>query len=358
MIKKIFLLLFVNSFVLFCLAQTQFVPYKNNKIQYQGRIPHSNDAAQLTWPGTSITISFKGTSIAGDFKDSDTSNYYNLFIDQKLKSKIHFDTTRKTYQLAENLSFGKHTVQLFKITEWDKGKTNFYGFELEKNAKLLHPPALPKRKIEFYGNSITCGYAVEDKFKDNPIGFFENSYVAYAAITARYFNAQYQLIAKSGIGVMVSWFPLIMPEMYDRLDPLDANSKWDFSKYTPDIVVINLLQNDSWLIKNPNHPEFKHRFGETKPSEEFIIQSYQNFVKTIRVKYPKAQIICMMGNMDITKKDSLWPNYVEKAIVGLKDSKIHTLIVPFKETPGHPKIKEQQDLANSLINFIDKNIKW
>ncbi len=358
MIKKTFLLLFISCSALFCYAQTKFISYKNSKLQYQGRIPYAIDAAELTWPGTSVIISFKGTSLAGVFKDADTSNYYNIIIDQKLKSRIHFDTSKKTYQLAVNLPYGKHTLELFKITEWDKGKTNFYGFELENGSEILAPPALPKRKIEFYGNSITCGYAVEDKFGDNPVGYFENNYTAYAAITARHFNAQYQCTAKSGIGIMVSWFPLIMPEMYDRLDPFDAKSKWDFSKYTPDVVVINLLQNDSWLVNNPQHLEFKHRFGADKPNEGFIIQSYQDFVKTIRGKYPKAQIICMLGNMDITSKDSPWPSYVQKAISGLKDSKIHTLTVPYKETPGHPKVKEQQDLANSLIDFIDKNIKW
>lgn len=351
------MVLFISS-TLLCHAQTQFISYKNNKLQYQGRIAYAKDAAELIWSGTSVTISFKGTSLAGEFKDSDTSNYYNIIIDQKLKSRIHFDTRKKTYQLTENLPFGKHTVELFKITEWDKGKTNFYGFELEKNSELLNPPALPKRKIEFYGNSITCGYAVEDKFKDNSIGFFENNYAAYAAITARHFNAQYQCIAKSGIGIMVSWFPLIMPEMYDRIDPTDPESKWDFSKYTPDVVVINLLQNDSWIINNSENSEFKHRFGATKPSEGFIIQSYQDFVRIIREKYPKAHIICMLGNMDITRKDSPWPLYVQKAISGLNDSKIYTLTVPFKDTPGHPKVKEQQDLANSLIEFIDKTVKW
>jgi hypothetical protein len=32
------------------------------------------------------------------------------------------------------------------------------------------------------------------------------------------------------------------------LDPVDSTSKWDFSGYTPDVVVINLFQNDSWLV--------------------------------------------------------------------------------------------------------------
>jgi hypothetical protein len=56
---------------------------------------------------------------------------------------------------------------------------------------------------------------------------------------------------------MLSWFPLIMPEMYDRADPTDSTSKWDFSKYTPDVVVINLFQNDSWLARRHDFPEFK-----------------------------------------------------------------------------------------------------
>lgn len=71
---------------------------------------------------------------------------------------------------------------------------------------------------------------------------------------------------------MVSWFPLIMPEMYDRLDPTDSSSKWDFSKYTPDLVVINLLQNDSWIIKIPDNEQFKKRFGTKPPDSSQIIE--------------------------------------------------------------------------------------
>ena len=197
--------------------------------------------------------------------------------------------------------------------------------KLPDNTVILPSPPAPKRKIEFYGNSITCGYAMEDSSgRDSWFGYFENNYLSYAAITARHFNAQYSCISKSGIGIMVSWFPLIMSEMYDRLDPTDSTSKWDFTKYTPDIVVINLFQNDSWIVNMPNNEQFKYRFGTKAPDKDFIIKSYKDFVASIRNKYPEAYIICTLGNMDATKEGSPWPGYVQKAVDQLKDSKIYT----------------------------------
>ena len=149
-----------------------------------------------------------------------------------------------------------------------------------------------------------------------------------------------------------------MPEMYNRLDPTDSTSKWDFSKYTPDLIVINLLQNDSWIVTMPNNEQFKKRFGSKPPDEAEIVEAYKNFVQTIRSTYPKAPIICMLGNMDITKKGSPWPGYVQKAVSQLHDKKIFTYFAPYKDTYGHPKIKEQVTLANGLIQFIDEHIKW
>lgn len=355
---KLLLCLLFSGVALNSFAQKLWIPFNDAHLTYQGRIMKTSDATVLCWSGNSVAIHFKGTSLAAVIKEADTANYYNLIVDHQLKGKLHFDTEKKSYTLVKNLPAGAHQVALFKITEWDKGKTYFYGFELNKDEKVLAPKPLPKRKIEFYGNSITCAYGVDAPLHDSPLGYFENNYESYAAITARHFNAQYSCISKSGIGIMLSWFPIIMPEMYDRTDPTDSNSKWDFSKYTPDVVVINLFQNDSWLVNKPEHPEFKHRFGTKKPTEDFIIQSYQDFVKTIRAKYPKAQIICMLGNMDITRKGSTWPSYVQKAVSNLNDKKIYTLFVPFKESSGHPSVKEQEALAQGLIDFMTKNIKW
>ncbi len=332
------------------------IPLTDQNITYMGRIEMNDSVATLIWPGTSVKINFEGESVSATLKDEKGENYYNIVLDEDSIIVLHPDTDKKQYLLASNLTEGKHSIEIFKRTEWNNGKTNFYGFKLEGNAKLLPADTGKDVKIEFYGNSITSGCAVEDySGNDSPDSIFTNNWNSYAAVTARSLDADYRCISKGGIGIMVSWFPLIMPEMYNRLIPNDPGSSWDFSKYTPDIVVINLFQNDSWLVNMPDHNEFKHRFGTTAPDDEFIINSYRRFVSALRGHYPNARIICMLGNMDITAKDSPWLGYVEQAVAQLNDKRIQTLFVPYKETPGHPRIEEQQIMADNLIEFIKKD---
>ncbi|WP_158828549.1 SGNH/GDSL hydrolase family protein [Mucilaginibacter lacusdianchii] len=359
--KKALLVCTLISFAFcYCNAQTVILKANDNRIHYMGRVAMQDDStAQLAWPGSSLKINFTGTSVKAVMRDERNDNFYNVIVDGKVVNKIHTAPVKIDYVLASNLPAGKHTLELFKRTEWDKGKTWFYEFQIDGNASVLPTPISLTRKIEFFGNSITCGYAVEDSSgKDRGTGPFENNYLSYAAITARHFNAEYYCTAKSGIGMMVSWFPLIMPEMYNRLDATDANSRWDFKRYTPDVVVINVFQNDSWIVKQPNHEQFKARFSTTAPTPDIIIESYQKFVKTIRQTYPKARIICALGNMDATQPGSPWPGYIKKAVVSLHDKQIYTLFFPYKNTGGHPSVKEQQAMADVLIAFIKKNIKW
>jgi len=358
-IKRILTLIFSFTFYGIAFSQSTFLAFNNPNITYEGRILYQKDAAVLSWSGTSVNIYFEGTAISAILQDKDTANYFNVVLDDKVIQKIHTDTIKHRYLLASDVPLGYHHLILFKRTEWDKGKTLFYGFELPADAAAIPNPTPKKRKIEYYGNSITCAYAIEDSSgKDSGIGYYENNWLSYSALVARHFDAQYSCISKSGIGVMVSWFKLIMPEMYDRLDPSDSTSKWDFSAYTPDIVVIHLLQNDSWLVKMPNNEQFKYRFGTKAPDSNFIINAYKNFVSTIRSKYPRAYIICVLGDAGITKEGSHWPGYVEQAVAQLKDEKTFTHFFAYKKSKGHPRIGDHLTMANDLIKFIEKNIPW
>jgi hypothetical protein len=328
-------------------------------IHYMGRVAVNGDSAQLAWTGTLLKLNFKGTEVKVLLKDEHGDNYYNVIVDGRVVSVLHPDSTKRLYTLASYLSAGNHELELFKRTEWAMGKTWFYYFLLNSNASVFSAPPAKRRKLEVFGNSITCGYAVEDSSgKDRGTSPFENSYISYAAILARHYDAEYYCTSKSGIGITISWFPLIMPEMYDRLDATDPDSKWNFSKFTPDLVLINLFQNDAWLVNMPDNEQFKARFGIRAPTSATFIEAYRNFVKSIRNKYPESKILCILGSMDATRKGSSWPGYIEKAVQTLHDKRIYTHFIPYKNTAGHPNAKEQQAMANDLIKYIDRHIGW
>ena len=293
-------------------AQT-LINSNDRHLRYMGRVKVNADSAELSWSGTSVTINFKGTGIKALLRDQSGINWFKVIVDGQLLPDIKPDSNKQWYTLVSGLPAGAHTLELFKRTEWIFGSTWFYGFQLDQRASIAKASPAKKHRIEFYGNSITCGYAVLDTTgKDRGTAPYEDNYLSYAAITARHFNAEYSCIARSGIGVMISWFPQIMSEMYDRLNGGDENSKWDFSLYKPDVVVINLFQNDSWLVLQPKYPEFKHRFDTTAPTPARIIDAYESLVRNIRNKYPKANIICALGSMDATREGSPGPVIYQK----------------------------------------------
>lgn len=356
----------LSLLIIFCISispcfsqqgEAQQISPSSKFIRITGRVKNDRDSVTFYWSGTSVLTRFSGSELKARLKDERGENYFNIIIDGRFSHYIKLSPVKQFYTLAKNLGKGEHTVELVKRNEWDTGRTWFYGIEVTGN--MLSLPPANKRVIEFFGNSITAGYAIDDSTgSDSPKGPNTNNYPTYAALTARHFNADGYYTVKSGIGIMVSWFPLVMPQLYNRLDPNDSLSVWDFKKVVPDVVVINLFQNDSWLVEKPEHPSFKTLLKNKKPTEQEIVAAYQSFVKKIRKAYPKASIICALGSMDATREGSPWPGYVEKAVNGLHDTKVYTHFFPFTQKPGHPGVDDNKKMAEGLIGFIEKNIKW
>lgn len=358
--NKNFLSLIFTVLIFGCSAKRELVVKDTEKgVAYEGRTQQNLEGGtELYWPGSSVSITFEGSEISAVLQDDKGENYYNVILDKEVIKVLQPSANKEKYLLASGLSKGKHHIQLFKKTEFTSGKTTFYNFVLDNKGKVLSQQP-KKRHIEFYGNSISAGHGIDDvEGTDSGNAKYYNNYLAYSALTARHFDASYNCICKGGIGLMISWFPYTMPDIYKRINPLDKTSTWDFSKFTPDVVVVNLFQNDSWLIKKPNSPEFKAVFGNTPPTENEIKNAYQSFIASIRNQYPKAHIICALGNMDITKKGSPWPRYVQEATADLNDPNIHTLFFPYKETKGHPSKSEHEAMSKMLIEYIDNHIKW
>lgn len=358
-IKKMFRNSLIISITMLVLASacssqlTRIIPHNHENLQYEGRVDTAFNSTMLYWPGSSVKIKLKGTHLKAILKDDSGQTYFNVLVDGKFHKIIKPGKEKKSYELA-SFPEATHTVELFRRTEFTTGTTQFFGFQTNQSAAIL-PMAPHKQKFVFYGNSITTGYANEDfSGQDRPDSIFTNNYMSYAAITSRHFDAEYHCIARGGIGFMVSWYPLIMPELFNRLNPHDAQSDWTFKGDLPTLVVVNLGQNDSWIVENPDMQEYQYRFGTKKITEADIIAHYRKFIQTLRNHYPDSPIICTLGSMSAVSPGSPWPGYIQKAVKQMEDENLYIHIFPYMATDSHPSVKDHQKMAKSLTEFIKK----
>lgn len=329
-------------------------------IKYHGRINWADSMQpEFYWPGSGISINFKGQELYAEYYDTTGEVYLNIIYDQDSLRYLKLEQGLNEILIADFPKEETHRMDILKRNEWMvTGPLNFKGLTLT-NGQLLSPPQYSGKVIEFFGNSITAGYAIEDLTGgDRMDSIYSNNYPTYAATTARHFNADYYATVQSGIGIMVSWNPGIMPELYDLLNPYDSTTKWDFSQVNPDVVVINLGQNDSWIVNIPENDQFKLRFENTAPSAAEWQSAYSSFVRKIRKVYPSAHIVCAIGSMDATAEGSPWPGYILQAVNDLQDANISTIVFPFIETNGHPRVTHNRVMAEQLITHLEGVMGW
>jgi hypothetical protein len=331
----------------------------DKRLQYTGRIDFADAKAPvITWPETAIAGNFTGASLAVTLDDQNGKNYFNVFIDGADSAPLILQADRgsKTYLVASGLAPGKHSFLITKRTEGEEGATVLRGFELADGGQLLAPPARPKRRIEFFGDSITSGMGDEAPMNGADDGKRDkNSHLSYAAITARKLNAELHMTSQSGIGVMISWFPFTMPDFYDQLSAVgDNDTHWDFKGWTPDVVVVNLLQNDSWLIGRD------HKL-QPEPDDAGRVAAYGKFIARVRELYPNAYIVCALGSMDATRPGSPWPGYVKRAVEERRaggDKRIDSVFFDYTGYGQHPRLKHHEDNAAKLTAFIQQKMGW
>lgn len=92
--------------MIFACSSTQktFVNYNNTALEYSGRIDSTQGkGASFYWPGNSVKINFKGTSISALLQDEKGDNYYNVIVDNKPPFILRLNNQKKYYTLASNL---------------------------------------------------------------------------------------------------------------------------------------------------------------------------------------------------------------------------------------------------------------
>ncbi len=303
--------------------------------------------------------SYLRTRLSGgelSLKVSDTGiNYYNVFIDSLLHKIVKVTGKDTLINFISGIDKGVHRVLIQKRTEGEWGKTTIHQFVLPAGGKLEKETDRPSRHIEFIGNSLTCGYGVEGKDRSEPYkAETENCNLSYATIIARYFDADYTLIAHSGRGVVRNYGDSVRVSavtMKDRMlntFDMDLDKKWDFKTYKPDLVVINLGSNDFSTGLYPLEDEF--------------IRAYTLLINRLRENYGDIPVLCI--SPAIAQRQIV--EYMERMRKELNDKKVYIAVLPeglFNVTTDlgavwHPNYKGQTKMATSLIPYISTITNW
>lgn len=339
-------------------------------IQYTGRISFTNpERPAFNFPGIQIRAAFEGTSLRMLAKPN--SGYFMAQIDKAEPFKVAFRGERDSLvTLATAMADGVHTVKLMYAIEGYEFFPEFWGFVLDEGKKLVDAPALPSRKIEFIGNSITCGYGNEGLKKEEHFDYAtENHYYSYASITARNLDAQHWVVARSGIGAyrnyngpktgnpesnMLAQYEHIgyawKPEL--RKEATFLSEKWDFNRYQPDVVCINLGTND---LSTSNY------------DVKLLKQNYHKLLKTVRQHNPNAKIVFLTGTMLYNKEMELQRQILNEVAAEAKkagDKKIYRFdMAPISgdEWYGndwHPNVYMDEKMAGELTAYLRSLMNW
>lgn len=345
-------------------------PADDKYVRTIGRSLFLNNIRYLSWSCSAVEFVFTGTKVTAEIwtdwvLDEPWKGIFQgqlaVFINDEKEPSTRFavESGINSYTIYESDNAKTVKIRIVKLSESAFSKVGIISISADGEPS----PTLPlTRRMEFIGDSITCGFGIEGKSAEE--GFqtkTENSYINYASKTARSFDAEYNLISWSSIGVYSSdtktdeindsW---IMPMLYDYTDigiegiiGIEQHIPWDFESFVPEVIVINLGTNDASFTKNI--PERIEGFK----------QAYMKFLSDIRSKNPSSHIICALGMMG----NELYPAVAEAA-ESMNDSKIHSLEFDVQRpedgigSEKHPNYVTHNKAAAKLAEKVAEITGW
>lgn len=321
----------------------------NDKIRIRGRHTEEDGMLAFDWSGSGFDFNFVGTGfiISLGAYSSDCPAYVKITVDGNRGQRFAV-TNGGEKLIIEGLTDKRHRVNVLKITEGEP-KLKFDTVTLLGNgAELRNPPFNSPRRIEFIGDSITCGYGVLGLLTDSTYCTFQQDVTrSYAGITAERFGADARFIAISGKGIVCNCNG-------DRTD-IKAGEYYNLQSRTggvcedgwvADVVVINIGTNDC---------------GGPAPNDEFA-SAVHDLVSKVRARYPEAHIIWLYGMMSQPYSEVLRDNIRE---ISKKDEKVHfmyseTIFGNESETGanGHPNVRASVRVSNMLYKKIRSLTGW
>lgn len=319
-------------------------------IRIRGRHTVKDGLLAFDWTNSGFAFNFTGTGFIislGEYA-ADAPAYVRITVDGTISQR--FAVVNGSEKLIiEGLADKRHRVEVLKITEGEP-LLRFDTLALLGNgASLRNPPFNSPRRIEFIGDSITCGYGVLGSSADPTYFTYQQDGTrSYAGITSEKFGADARYIAISGKGIVCNCngdrTDIKGGEYYNlvsRSSKEICNDGW-----VADVVVINLGTNDC---------------GGPAPDDEFSLAA-KDLIAKVRARYPECHIIWMYGLMS-----NLYAETLRKTVreVARTDKKVHFLYVETmfgndSETGanGHPNVRASIRASELLYKKIRSVTGW
>lgn len=237
------------------------VPHVGGRVQI-GRLGDDKPPGAVSythqWPGMYWEARFDDTSMV--LKFNDTENEYRLYIDGW--PPIPIAQPGRTEITVSDLTSGPHQLRLEKVTEsiWRLGA--FEGFYVGADVKT-YPLRRITRQIEFIGDSDMTGYGLRSDTRtctQEEVRLRSDAQAAYPALVAKHFNADYQINAISGRGLVRNYAGMApdhtMAAIYENIlpDATDINTPYVDPLWQPQIIFVGLGNNDFFSPLNPDEP--------------------------------------------------------------------------------------------------------
>lgn len=298
-----------------------------------GRVDRTADGFRLDAPGSGLELRVGAGTVSARLRDEQhtgMANWMSVWLDDVEIRRFRTQKGSWSDVLATIDDTRTRTLRLLKDTEGGNGSV----FVESVHAEIRLPAMpVPTRRMEFIGDSITCGYGADSV--THPCGkgeWYDASRASrsYASVLGRRLNAEVALNAISGIGVARNY----------STDAPTMTALRDRRPFPADLVVIALGTND--FIRGPLEPG---RYAA----------AYREMLAQVRAEQARASILHVCSPM-LEEADEE-AQALAYAALGLSP------VVRFGKRlrsgcAGHPDLDEHILMADILEPWIRSMMAW
>lgn len=261
----------------------------------------SATGAEFTFHGHRCDVTFLGDDRAGEADTGDNHARVAIFVDGVRTVDTMIDAAEKTCTACELPEARDLVIRVVKLSETAMATCGVKEIVVD-SAEGPRPTAAKARRIEVIGDSITCGYGMDDEDPEHHfLTSTEDATLAYAYRTAAALNAEHSLVSISGYGVISGYTATAeekiaaqtIPQYYSKMGFCYApwqgrraeDTPWDHAAFRPDLIIINLGTNDDSYCLDHADRQADYR------------AHYTAFLRDVRRSNPDAKILCMLGIM-------------------------------------------------------------